>query len=463
MDVQKILDQVSDNLETVLKEDSPLGVLLWQEFVKLHPADIAQYLSDTSKESARGLFLKLPYQLRVAVFHQFSSPMMVTCLYFLPNNDRSELLSSLPLDELTDFFDDLSNEELKRYLKLLHKKDRENVVSMLKFDPDSAGGIMHTDVVTLMKDFTIEKALQILQRLQPRIELHPQIYVTTQDNQLVGHINIEDLVLKPPKTRISSIVRKDEYVAAVDEDQEKVAHNMVHYNLMTVPVASDSGVFLGVIPSEALIEILEQEAAEDVYKISGMTPIKYAYFETPFIRLMYKRTSILVVLLLLQTFSTMIMEYYNTLLIATSGGFLALFLTMIQSTGGNTSSQSSALAIQGISSGEISESNMVKFVRREMLMSIAIGVILASVSFLRTYVQQAYLRPGGEVNYLGNMAVSVSLGVIVLVSTLLGSLIPVVLRRLNMDPATSAGPFLATLMDILGLLIYCYVGSFFLG
>ena len=459
MDVQKIFDQITDNLETVIKEDSPLGVLLWQEFVKLHPADIAQFLSDASKYAARKLFLKLPHELRVAVFGEFSSPMMLTCLSFLPNADRSELLNSLPLDELTDFFDDLSDDELKQYLKLLHKRDRENVLSMLKFDPESAGGIMHTDVITLMQDFTIEKAIQILQRLQPSIEFHPQIYVTNQDNELVGHINIEDLVLQPPKTRISSILRKDEYVAKVDEDQEEIAHQMVHYKLMTAPVASETGVFLGVIPSEELVHVLEQEAAEDVYKISGMRPIKYAYFETPFHRLIYKRTSILVVLLLLQTFSTMIIEYYHSLL----AGFLFFYITMIQSTGGNTSSQSSALAIQGISSGEISESNMVRFLRREMLMACVIALILGSVSFVRTFVQQAYLAPGGVINLPGNIAVSVSLGAIVLVSTLLGSLIPVILRRLNLDPATSAGPFLATLMDILGLLIYCYVGSFFLG
>ena len=461
MDVQKIFDQITDNLETVIKEDSPLGVLLWQEFEKLHPADIAQFLTDSSKDAARHLFLKLSHELRVVVFAEFSSPMMLTCLSFLPNADRADLLNSLPLDELTDFFDDLSKDELKQYLKLLHKRDRENVLSMLKFDPESAGGIMHTDVVTLMESFTVEKAIQILRRLQPSIELHPQIYVTNQDNELLGHINVEDLVLKPSDTRLSSVMRKNEYVAMVDEDQEQIAQQMVHYNLMTVPVASESGVFLGSIPSEELVHILEQEAAEDVYKISGMRPIKYAYFETPFHMLIYKRTSILVVLLLLQTFSTVILKYYEGLLVA-GGGFLMLFITMIQSTGGNTSSQSSALAIQGISSGEISESNMFRFLRREMLMSVVIAVILASVSFLKTFIQQVYLSPVGAINMLGNIAVSVSLGIIVLLSTLLGSLIPVILRRLNLDPATSAGPFLATIMDILGLLIYCYVGSFFL-
>ncbi len=451
MDTRKTLDQIADNIETVVNQDSPLGVLLWQEFIKLHPADIAQFLTDSSKDDAQKLFTKLPHSLQVSVFSYFSSPMMLTCLSFLPDDVRSKLLSSLPLDDLTDLFDELSDKELKQYLKLLHKKDREQVVSLMKFDPDSAGGIMHTDVLTLMQDFTIEKSINILQRLQPSVELHPNIYVTNQDNELVGHIKLEDLVLKSPQTRLSSILRKNELVVTPEQDQEQIAHQMVHYNLMTVPVVGEGDVFLGIIPSEELIHVIEQEAAEDVYKISALGPIKHTYFETPFFTLLFQRTWILVILLLVQTFSTMLMTTYNELLT----GFLFGFITMIQSTGGNSSSQSSALAIQGISSGEITSSNVFRFIRREIMMACFIGVILGVVSFIRIYA----LQPG---NLWGNIAVSVSLGAIVLVSTLLGSLIPVGLRRLNLDPAFSAGPFLATLMDILGLFIYCQVGLYFL-
>ena len=453
MDTQKIFDQISDNVETVIKEDSPLGVLLWQEFVKLHPADIAQFLSDRSKEDAQKLFIKLSHSLRVEVFSYFSTPMMFVCLGFLSDKDRSELLSSLPLDELTDFFDELSDADLKDYLKLLHKQDREKVISLMRFDPETAGGIMHTDVLTLMKDFTIEKSIQILQRLQPSVELHPNIYVTDQDNTLVGYIKLEDLVLKPPQTRLSSILRKNELVVRADEDQEQIAHKMVHYNLSTVPVVGDNNAFLGVIPSEELVQVIEQEAAEDVYKISAVGPLKHTYFETPFSQLLFQRSWVLVILLLVQIFSTMINKHYENLL----KGFLIFFLTMIQSTGGNSSSQSSALAIQGLSSGEISEINIWRFLRREMVMAVVIGLILGIVSFARIYAFH-----GGN-NLWGNIAVSVALGLIVLVSNLLGSLIPIVLRRLNLDPASTAGPFLATLMDILGLLIYCYVGRFFLG
>ena len=452
MDVKKIFEQLSDNMQTVLLQDSPLGVLLWKEFIQLHPADIGQFISDQDKEDAAQLFGLLTPEHRVIVFSYLYHATKVICLAKLDDHDRAHIVTKIPLDELTDFFDELSDEELKRYLKLLHKKDREKVISLMRFDPESAGGIMHTDVLTLMEDFTIEKGIQILQRLRPSIELHQKIYVTNQENELLGYINLEDLVLHSPKTRIGSIMRKNKLVASADADREEVAHKMVHYKLMSVPVVGDNNVFLGVIPSDALVEILEKEAAEDVYKISALRPMKHTYFETPFANLLFQRSSILVILFMIQIFSSMILIRYQALL----QGFFFLFITMIQSTGGNSSSQSSALVIQGISSGELHDGNMKRFLRREFLMSAIIGIILGLVSFIRVVFMHGY-------DYLvGNIAVSLSLGLIVISSTFLGTLIPIILRFLRLDPALTAGPFLATLMDVLSLLIYCWISTLIL-
>lgn len=451
MNIQKTFSQIFENLKEVVTQSSPMGVLLWNELLKIHPADIAQFISDIDKSSAQQLFLALPQELKLEVFSYISTSMKVLCLSLLPDQDRSHLLASLPIDELTDFFDELSDEELKKYLRLLHKKDREQVLSLMKFNPESAGGIMHTNVLTLMQDFTIENSIQILQRLQPKRELHQDIYVTNQENELVGHINLVDLVLKAPKTRLSLILRKPELIINVNEDREDVAQKMLHYKVMTVPVVSDSNIFLGIIPSDTLVDVIEEEAAEDVYKISALRPIKTTYFETPFMTLFYQRGSILVILLLVQTFSQIIIQYYEALLT----GFLISFISMIASTGGNTSSQTSALVIQGMVSGEITDNNIGRFLKREFFMAALIGLCLGIVSFIRTYLT----NPS---NMLANIAVSVSLGGIVIVSVMLGSVIPLVLKKLNLDPAFSAGPFLATIMDVLGILIYCFISQLIL-
>lgn len=452
MAINKLFDQIQDNLDSVIRQDTPLGTLLWQELLQVHPADIAQFLATIDKQSAEKLFKHFVQNIQLEVFEYLSDSMKVFCLSFLSSKDRGYLLSSLPLDELTDFFDELSDEELKTYLNFLHKKDREKVLSLMQFNPESAGGIMDTDVLTLMQGFTVEKSIQILQRLRPRKELHKEIFVTNLDNELIGFIGLEDLVLRSPKTRISSIVKKVEYSAPVNEDQQNVAQKMTHYKLTIAPVIDSNNIFLGVISSDTLVDVLEQEAAEDVYRISALRPIKATYFETPFFSLFYQRASILTILLLFQTFSSLIIQYYE----ATLCGFLSFFITMLTSTGGNTSSQTSALVIQGMTSGDIRESDMTRFLSREFRMSLMIAATLSIISFVRIYLTHPE-------QIQANFVVSLSLGTIVMISVMLGSFIPLMLKKFNWDPALSAGPFLATIMDIFGLLVYCYISHLILG
>jgi magnesium transporter len=322
----------------------------------------------------------------------------------------------------------------------------------MKFDPESAGGIMHTDILTLMQDFTIEKSIKILQRLQPSVTLHRMIYVTNQENELVGHINLEDLVLMPPQTKLQSIIKKDQLIVNANEDREKIAQEMVKYKLSSVPVISETNIFLGMIDSEELADIIEQEAAEDVYKISALSPIKHTYFETPFLKLFYQRATILSVLLLIQTFSSLVSSHYELILV----GFLR-FLTMIASTGGNASGQTSVLAIQGLVTGEISSSNMGRFLKREAYMAAAIGFTLGLVSFLRVFITNP------ATSLIDNLTISISLAAIVLVSVMLGGIVPLMLKKFKMDPALSAGPFLATIMDIVGIFIFCIISKLIIG
>jgi magnesium transporter len=242
-------------------------------------------------------------------------------------------------------------------------------------------------------------------------------------------------------------MKPNELVVHAQEDREEVVQKMMHYHLTTVPVVNKENIFLGVIPSDTLAEVIEEEASEDIYRMSALTPIKHTYFETPFFRLLYQRSSILLVLLALQTFSAIIISLYQ----ATLEGFLMLFITTLTSTGGNSSSQTSALAIQGMATGEINSANIKRFVRREFFMAIMIAIILGIFSFVRIYITY------GGAFILKGLAVSVSLAAIVLVSVMLGSTMPLLLKRLNVDPAHSAGPMLATLMDVVGLLLYCFI------
>jgi magnesium transporter len=447
MITHKLFDQIKEHIDLVIKQETPLGEWLWQELLKMHPADVAQLFSNLDREHVKKLFVKLPEARKLAVFSELSYVLKVYCLSFVNDHDRAYLLGHLPIDELTDFLDELSDEELKRYLKLLHKKEREQVLSLLQFNPESAGGIMDTNVISLMQDFTVEKSIQILQKLQPNRDLYQQIFITNKNNELVGHIQLEDLVLKHPKTRLESLVRANQLVVGVEEDREEVAKSMVHYDLMIAPVVARDGVFLGVISSNTLVEVIEKEASEDIYRMATLTPIKHTYFETSFYKLFYQRGTILLALLLLQTLSSLIIKQYEAML----AGFLTYFMTMLVSAGGNASSQTSALAIQGMATGEIDPANSIRFIRREFLMGGMLALLLFCFQFVRTYATYG--------TFWGSLAVSASLALIVLVSIGLGSCMPFLLKRLNMDPAHSAGPLLTTMMDVIGLLIYCFISQ----
>jgi magnesium transporter len=438
----KILTDVQENLEAVIAQDSELSKALWQSFLQIHPADIADFLSAIPKQSAQQIFGKLPKEIKMAVFEDLSDFMQGILLEAMSDQEKLEVFRSLPTDELADLFDHLSDEELKRDLKLLAKDVREHVLSLLQFEPESAGGIMTTDVLTLMQDFTVEQSIKLLQRVQPKREIHQQIFVVDSEHNLLGHINL---------TRINTFMRKNELVARADQDQEQVAKEMVHYGLMTVPVVSSTNKFLGVISSEQLMDVLVQEATEDVQRMASLPPMKYPYFEIPLWKVIYLRSYVLIALLIAESFSGTLLRMYDYII---KFGVLGSFLPMLTSAGGNSGTQTSAVVIQGLASGEITFANMFRLLRRELFVSFLLATILGALSFARAY------WVGGS--WLECLAIGCSLTFIVLLSSLLGSIIPFVLRRFNIDPAFSAGPFLATLMDILSIVIYCHVSNFLL-
>lgn len=450
MRAQELLDKIKENIEAVNESNAPFDQSLWNLFIELHPADIADFFADIARDYALAGYLHLPDELKVAVFKEIPDSLKVYILAQLTPQNKLMVLNSLQADELTDLFDFFSDHELRTYLNLLNRTARENVLSLMKFESDSAGGIMDPQVFSLVADFTVEKAISILQRLKPEKDIHQRLYVTDEAHHLVGYIELQDLVLQSPTTRIATFLKKNEYVAQAHKDQENVAHQMVRYRLSTVPVVSETGVFLGAIPADTLAHVLVQEAGEDVQRISAVTPLKKSYFETPFLRLLYERSGILVILLLVESLSGTILEAYND----TLGMILHFFVPMIISAGGNTSSQTSAVAIQGMAAGEIRPTNMFKFLKRELMLGSVIGAILAVTAFVRVFATTG--------QYIYGFAISCALGLVVLISVCLGSCVPLALKRLHIDPAYSAGPFLATAMDILGVLIYCYVSRLIL-
>lgn len=441
---------ILQNIEEVIACNTEHAKLLWQSMLEMHPADIAHILEQLKDQQLTNLFLKLPEHRQIEVFEELLDHDRETVLSVLDDTQKALILREIPLDEFTDLCEHLPDKDFKKCLEVLHKKDRQKVLSLMQFPPDSAGGLMTLEFFTLMENMTVAKSITLLQKIKPNIDLHRQIYVTNLENKLVGYINLEDLVLRSPTTQLSNILKKVPYFAYAQEDQEQVAQKMVHYGMMTVPVISEEMFLIGVIQEDDLIDILKKEAMEDVQRISA-APNATSYFEISFAKQLLQRSGILGILLIFESTTSFIIHHYESTLTP----FLIMFFAMLVSTGGNTSGQTSAIAIQGMSSGDINESNSWKFISREFFIGLSLAIILGFIAFVRVY---AHHKQAWE-----SFIVSFALGIIVLISVLLGASLPVILRKLGGDPAFSAGPVLATIMDILGIFIYCYIAYLMLG
>ncbi|NDD54751.1 magnesium transporter, partial [bacterium] len=293
--IKKILFQIENNIDAVIAEDTTLGKDLWQILLGQHYADI--------------------------------------------------LLKNMPADELTDLFDYLSDEDLEKYLKLLQSKQRNQILSLLSFNPRSAGGRMNSDVITLQKDFTVRRSVELLQRLSHTRTVMQRMYITNKEDVLVGYVTLDKLVLSKPETHIASIMAHNELIVSVDEDQEDVANQMHHYGLLYVPVVDKHNHFLGVITADDVFEIIKEEGSEDVYKMFGLIPVDQGYFSTPIWQFVWQRGVWLVGLLILQSLSSLILSSYNDMI----GKYtiIAVFLTMLIGTGGNAGNQSAIKVIRG--------------------------------------------------------------------------------------------------------------------
>lgn len=453
LQTKKIFFQIEKNLDSILKENTPLGVDLMRLLLTQHPADIAAFITKLDEDFQLALFSKLPRDVAIKVFEDFSEPLQAQLLVKLDAEDAATLLKSISADKLTKLFDHLNDEDLKKYLRLLQSKQRIQIISRLNFEPESAGRIMNSDIITLHKDFTVRKSVELIQRIGEKKELMQKIYVTDRDGKLVGYIELDDLVFSKPEMHLRKIIHKNELIINAHEDQEAVARQMSHYGLLSVPVVDKQYHFLGVITADDILEVVEEEASEDVYKMSGLSPVEGGYLETSIWTLVWQRTPWLVGLLLLQSLSSFILADYKE--VVDKYFIISMFLTMLIGTGGNAGNQSSALVIRGLALGQMTRKNSLRVLIREFGISIIIASILVVFSFARVY---AFNR-----NIFSAFAVSLALFLIIIVSMFLGTLLPILFERFDIDPAHSAAPFLATLMDILGVLIFCFVISRILG
>lgn len=448
--LEHIINTLYENDIITIKSIITNKTPFWQEIISLHHADLADIIEHLNNPKNFTLFINLSSELQADVFVECSDDLRRELFLACKPQEREILLKHLTMDELVDFFDDLSDEEVTKYIKFINKKSRETILSRLEFPKDSAGDIMDTDIFVLPSQMQVHNAIALLQKLANNAFLNRVIYIVDKKQILLGYILLEDLVLHKPNDLINMFIKKIQYKINVHDDKEDIAIYMLHYKIELAPVIGEKNTLLGVITAKKIAEIVESEASEDIYRMASLAPIKTNYFEESFFVLVWKRGAVLILLLLLQSISTFIIGKYQNLLI----GFLVIYIGMITSTGGNTSGQVSVLAIQGFATGELRINQLKRFLKREFYISCILGLLLAIIAFIRIYFSSHIIHD--------SIIVALSLFIVVIVSTLLGAIMPFALRKLSIDPAYSAGPVLATCMDIIGVLLFILTTSLLL-
>lgn len=390
---------------------------------------------------------------RAPPFHQLSPAEQFSVLIESPPPERLALMRMLPLDDAADLVQAAPVEQRDGLLELLEAAARYEVTALLAYAEDVAGGLMNPRFVRLRPEFSVDEAIRYL-RIHGRDFAQPigDAYVLDAQQRLLGIVSPLDLFSSPVNQTIERVMTKDPISVSEDADQELVSQIFRKYDLLAAPVVDGFGRMKGVVTADDIVDVLAEEATEDVQKIGGAGPLDAPYLQTRFSSMLRSRGGWLALLFLGEMLTATAMGWYEDQL--SRAIVLVLFLPLIISSGGNAGSQATTLVIRAMALGEVKLRDWWRVVRREFVVGLALGILLAMIGALRIVVWQGLFDSYGEHYLLIVLTVSLSLVGVVLWGVMAGSLLPFILRLGGLDPASASAPFVATIVDVTGLVIY---------
>jgi magnesium transporter len=419
-----------------------------------YPDHEAQIISNMSINRAAKVFKILDVSAQKRIVHELSS------------YKTAALLNGLPPDDRTDFLEELPKHVIRDLIKLLDPEERKITLSMLGYPEDSIGRLMTPDYVYVYPFNTVEQVLNIIRKVAKNTETIDVIYVVNKKGELIDDLRIRDIILASPEKKIEELM--DERVVAlnVTDDQEHASEIFKMNNRVALPVTDANNILLGIVTIDDMFWVANEEFSEDIQKIGGTEALDEPYLDTPLFKLVRKRAGWLIVLFIGELLTATAMAYFNDEIAKAT--VLAMFIPLIMSSGGNSGSQASTLVIQAMAVGDISLSDWWHVMRREIFSGIFLGGILGVIGFIRICIWHILMQHGiiedlyKEHWFLIGISVGISLVGVVLWGTLTGSMLPIILKKLGADPAVSSAPFVATLVDVTGIVIYFSIAYFFL-
>ena len=423
--------------------------------------DIAEILADLSAADKALLLRILPHQLAADVFEYLSIEAQEELVQALSQDDLVKILNEMAPDDRTALLEDLPAPVVTRLLKLLAPKERTIAQTLLNYPDNSVGRLMTPDFIAIRDEWTVQQVLDYIREHGQDSETLNVLYVVDDKGHLIDDLRIREILLKPLTARVQDI-RNNHFVALkVTDQQREVVPIFRKYDRAILPVLDPHGLLLGIVTVDDVLDIAEREATEEFQRLGGMETLDAPYLKVNLLSMVKKRATWLSVLFLGETLTASAMKYFEGEL--GKALVLGMFIPLIISSGGNSGSQATSLIIRSMGVGDVKLRDWWRVFLREIAAGAALGLVLAVVGATRIFIwQQLGWTDYGQHYVLIMLAVSCSLIGVVLFGSLSGAMLPFILRRVGLDPAVSSAPFVATLVDVTGLIIYFSVAYVFL-
>lgn len=422
-----------------------------QMLSKMNPIDIADLFDDLANDKCLVLFRILPKDLSAEVFSNLPSDIQKAVVEHITDEEIQEIITEMQLDDTVDFIEELPANLVKRILEHASPDIRSQINIFLKYPEDSAGSVMTVEYVALRSYMSVEQALQRYRELADINTSNNDIcFVINETRKLEGVIPLKVLVLSDPSASIAEVMDENYVSVLTTEDQEVVADLFRKYDLSSMPVTDKENRLVGIITVDDIMDVIVDESTEDIHKMAAIDPTKGEYLKESVWSHSKHRITWLVVLMISATFTGMIIRKYEEVL--QSAVMLAAFIPMLMDTGGNAGAQSSTLVIRGMALGEIMSKDFWKVIWKEFRVSLVVGLLLAGLNFARVYFFDSI-----PINVI--VVICISLYVTVVLAKVVGCILPMVAKWLNLDPAVMAGPLITTVVDACALMVYFWLST----
>lgn len=437
-------------IQPLLDSQNPAAL---QNFLKnILPNDAADLIITQPPIQQRKVFSALSLDTEVSTFELLPFAIQKNILYAVPSSRAAQILNALSPDDRTAFLEELPSMVVKELLKLLSPSERKLTLQLLGYPEYSVGRLMTPDYIAVKLDWTVRQILDYVREFGHNSETIDVIYVVDDNNILIDDINLKEFLFASLDTTVANLSDRKYIRLLVTDNQENAINIFQKNNRVALPVTDAQGVLLGIVTIDDILNLSKQEDTEDIQKIGGMEALDEPYMQTPFFHLMKKRVGWLVILFIGEMFTATAMGFFQDEI--AKAVVLALFIPLIISSGGNSGSQASTLIIRAMALGEVGLKDWWRIMRREIFAGLFLGTVLGLIGFSRVALWSLLGDFYGAHWVLIALTVCFSLVGVVLWGTLSGSMLPLFLRWIGVDPATSSAPFVATLVDVTGVIIY---------